>query len=50
VEHERDRLLRCLEECRWNVARAAKQLGMSRMTLYRRLRERGISRATAQRC
>jgi transcriptional regulator with PAS, ATPase and Fis domain len=41
---ERDALLAALHGCSWNVARAALQLGISRMTLYRRLAKFGISR------
>jgi transcriptional regulator of acetoin/glycerol metabolism len=33
-----------LETCEWNVARAAAELGVSRMTLYRRLHRHGLSR------
>ena len=33
-----------LETCEWNVARAAAELGVSRMTLYRRLQRHGLSR------
>jgi transcriptional regulator with PAS, ATPase and Fis domain len=37
-------LSRLLTGCDWNVARAAVQLGVSRMTLYRRLQRHGLSR------
>jgi sigma-54 dependent transcriptional regulator, acetoin dehydrogenase operon transcriptional activator AcoR len=40
----RDALLRALESCSWNVARAAQALQISRMTLYRRLHKYGIER------
>ncbi|HEY6006072.1 MAG TPA: sigma-54-dependent Fis family transcriptional regulator [Anaeromyxobacter sp.] len=40
----RDALLRALEACSWNVARAAQALQISRMTLYRRLHKYGIER------
>jgi transcriptional regulator with PAS, ATPase and Fis domain len=42
---EREALLAALETCEWNYARAAQQLGVSRMTLYRRLEKCGISRS-----
>jgi transcriptional regulator with PAS, ATPase and Fis domain len=39
---ERDRYLAALERARWNKSRAAAGLGVSRTTLYRKLRELGI--------
>jgi transcriptional regulator with PAS, ATPase and Fis domain len=44
AEPERDELVATLERCRWNIARTATSLGVSRMTLYRRLRKLGITR------
>jgi len=41
---EREVLLARLEECGWNFAAAAHKLGVSRMTLYRRVHKCGISR------
>jgi transcriptional regulator of acetoin/glycerol metabolism len=49
LESERAALLAALEAASWNVARAAEQLGVSRMTLYRRLQRHRISRALASR-
>jgi len=40
---ERDALLRVLEEMHWNVSRVAKSLGLSRNTLYRRMKRYGIN-------
>jgi sigma-54 dependent transcriptional regulator, acetoin dehydrogenase operon transcriptional activator AcoR len=41
---EREALVAALDGCEWNFARAAQQLGISRMTLYRRLNRCGIAR------
>jgi sigma-54 dependent transcriptional regulator, acetoin dehydrogenase operon transcriptional activator AcoR len=49
LESERDALLAALEASAWNVARTAERLGVSRMTLYRRLHKHGISRAQVSR-
>jgi transcriptional regulator of acetoin/glycerol metabolism len=43
-EGERDELVAALDRCGWNIARTATTLGVSRMTLYRRLRRFGITR------
>jgi transcriptional regulator of acetoin/glycerol metabolism len=43
-ERERDELVQALDRCGWNIARTATSLGVSRMTLYRRLRRFGITR------
>jgi transcriptional regulator with GAF, ATPase, and Fis domain len=40
----RDELLAALDASGWNIARTATSLGVSRMTLYRRLRRLGITR------
>jgi DNA-binding NtrC family response regulator len=42
LETERLRLLAALERARWNQSRAAEQLGMSRTTLWRKMREHRI--------
>jgi transcriptional regulator of acetoin/glycerol metabolism len=44
LQSEREALLAALEACAWNFARASQQLGVSRMTLYRRLQRCGIAR------
>jgi transcriptional regulator of acetoin/glycerol metabolism len=41
---ERDRILAVLGECEGNVAEAARRLGISRMTLYRKIRKWSLSR------
>jgi transcriptional regulator of acetoin/glycerol metabolism len=43
-EGERNELVAALAACRWNIARTASSLGISRMTLYRRLRRFGITK------
>jgi transcriptional regulator of acetoin/glycerol metabolism len=43
-ESERQALLAALEQCGWNFVRTAEALGISRMTLYRRLARFGIAR------
>ena len=40
----REELLAVLDASGWNIARTATSLGISRMTLYRRLRKLGITR------
>ncbi|MDY4302448.1 sigma-54-dependent Fis family transcriptional regulator [Pseudomonas salmasensis] len=44
-EAERSTLLAALEQQRWHMSHAATQLGVSRNTLYRKLRKYDISRA-----
>jgi sigma-54 dependent transcriptional regulator, acetoin dehydrogenase operon transcriptional activator AcoR len=44
LQSEREVLLAALDVCGWNFARAAQQLGVSRMTLYRRASRCGIVR------
>jgi transcriptional regulator with PAS, ATPase and Fis domain len=39
---ERDTILRVLEECEWNKAKAAKRLGLTRTQLYGRMHKYGI--------
>ncbi len=41
---ERDAIVATLERCQWNMANAAATMGMSRATLYRRLKDMGIAR------
>ena len=40
---ERDALLRALETCRWNVSRAARQLGITRDALRYRIEKHGLA-------
>lgn len=47
--YEREQLVALLERHRWNVARVARALGRSRMTVYNRLRRLGIERQRIQR-
>ncbi len=42
-EAERQIISRVLDECKGNITKAAIQLGISRPTLYRKLKDRGIS-------
>ena len=37
LSDERDEILRVLEECRWNVSKAAVRLNVARSTLYRKM-------------
>ena len=45
VQKEAERLLFALEAERWNVSKVAKNLGIPRNTLYRKLQRHGIHRA-----
>ncbi|WP_244256317.1 helix-turn-helix domain-containing protein, partial [Pseudomonas aeruginosa] len=44
---ERAALLAALDGQRWHVSRVAEQLGISRNTLYRKLRRHGLVRGQA---
>ncbi len=46
---EREALLRAIEQNRWNMSHTAASLGMSRNTLYRKIKHHGIPVATARR-
>jgi two-component system, NtrC family, response regulator AtoC len=41
-QEEKGRLIGALERCHWNQRRAAASLGMSRTTLWRKMREHRI--------
>lgn len=42
AEREQDRLVRAVDEAGGNLSRAARELGIARTTLYRRLRKHGL--------
>jgi len=44
VRQERELLLKVLRECSGNITEASRQLGLSRMTLYRKMKKYSISR------
>ena len=46
-DEARGALLAAIESCGWNLASAARELGVSRMTLYRQMKRLGIFRADA---
>lgn len=48
-EFQRRRLLRCLDQNEWNLARVARVLGVSRQTVYARLKRHGLPRRRPRR-
>jgi DNA-binding NtrC family response regulator len=46
AELERTHILQTLERCGWNHSRTAEVLGIGRTTLWRKLKEYGLERAT----
>ena len=37
AESEREQLIQLLNECRWNISKAAQKMGVARSTLYRKM-------------
>ena len=44
AERERDAIIRTLDSTGWKLTESARRLGISRTTLWRRLREYGLER------
>jgi DNA-binding NtrC family response regulator len=44
---EREHIQRVLESCDWNQTRAAKALGIDRVTLYNKIKKYGFRKATS---
>ncbi len=44
---EKEALLQALDKHRWNISQTSAHLGLSRNTLYRKLRKHGISKSTS---
>jgi len=49
-EHERSLIQRTLEECRFNRTSAARKLGVSRVTLHKKIKEHGLVNDRAEKC
>jgi DNA-binding NtrC family response regulator len=49
-EYERSLILRTLEECRFNRSYAARKLGVSRVTLHKKIKQYGLVSDRAERC